>query len=107
MDRELAALAHLTRNSCLAQKLGGGRLDQDGAVIDWLGVMADSEGWSSGERVLIELAYTLWSGRTFAGGLNVRRDIVETLDDDNFRVAMESVMILRGIDILQLPAGVS
>ena len=65
-------------------------MDADRYSIDWEGI--DAEYRSHGEQLLVDLARNLWKGRPSPSVL----DLVATLDDDNFALALRAMRIRRG-----------
>ena len=57
--------------------------------IDWEGI--DAENRSHGEQLLVDLAHNLWN----RGACPSVLDLVATLDDDNFALALRAIKIRR------------
>ena len=64
-------------------------MDADRYSIDWDGI--DAEYRSHGEQLLVDLARNLWSGEACPSVL----ELVATLDDDNFALALRAMKIRR------------
>ena len=64
-------------------------LDADRHSIDWDGV--DAEYPSHGEQLLVDLAHNLWN----QGACPSVAELVATLDDDNFALALRAIKIRR------------
>ena len=64
-------------------------MDAERHSIDWDGI--DAEYRSHGEQLLVDLAHNLWSG----GARPCVLDLVATLDDDNFALALRAIKIRR------------
>ena len=64
-------------------------MDAERHSIDWEGI--DAEYRSHGEQLLVDLARNLWSGGACPSVL----DLVATLDDDNFALALRAIKIRR------------
>lgn len=90
---ELRALRHLVDNSSLREKVGDRLPDEFEACLK------EAYSWSYGEKILLELAYNLWTGLTWASGPNVRRDLIDRLDDDNYRAVLQAILILRPVTL--------
>lgn len=88
---ELRALRHLVANSSLREKVG------DRLPDEFAEVLGESLAWSSGEKILLEVAYNLWSGRELLASdrLNLRSDVIDRLDDANYRAVIEAILTLR------------
>jgi hypothetical protein len=65
-------------------------MDGDRLSIDWDGI--DAEYRSHGEQLLVDLAHNLWN----RGACPSVLDLVATLDDDNFALALRAIKIRRG-----------
>ncbi|MCU1449645.1 MAG: hypothetical protein JWP02_1815 [Acidimicrobiales bacterium] len=65
-------------------------MDTDPLSIDWDAV--DAEDRSHGEQLLVDLAHNLWN----RGACPSVVDLVATLDDDNFALALRAIKIRRG-----------
>ena len=65
-------------------------MDADRYSIDWDGI--DAEDRSHGEQLLVDLAHNLWN----RGATPSVLDLVATLDDDNFALAIRAIKIRRG-----------
>jgi hypothetical protein len=64
-------------------------MDAERHSIDWDGI--DAEYRSHGEQLLVDLARNLWSGEARPSVL----ELVATLDDDNFALALRAIKIRR------------
>jgi hypothetical protein len=64
-------------------------MDAERHSIDWDGI--DAEYRSHGEQLLVDLARNLWSGEACPSVL----ELVATLDDDNFALALRAIQIRR------------
>jgi hypothetical protein len=64
-------------------------MDAERYSIDWDGI--DAEYRSHGEQLLVDLAHNLWSGEARPSVL----ELVATLDDDNFALALRAIKIRR------------
>jgi hypothetical protein len=65
-------------------------MDNERLSIDWDGI--DAEDRSHDEQLLVDLAHNLWN----RGACPSVLDLVATLDDDNFALAMRAMRIRRG-----------
>jgi hypothetical protein len=64
-------------------------MDAERHSIDWDGI--DAEYRSHGEQLLVDLAHNLWN----RGATPSVLDLVATLDDDNFALAIQAIKIRR------------
>ena len=67
-------------------------IDERRQSINWTGLKRAGRVWSHGGRLLLALAQNLWNG---SGHPSVR-EMVDTLDDENFPRALRAMRIARG-----------
>ena len=64
-------------------------MDEETSSVDWEGLEAEDR--SHGEQLMVELAHNLWNG----GACPSVKELVATLDDDNFARALHAIGIAR------------
>lgn len=106
-NREIASACYvLVANPMLAPRFKAYIVDGE---LDWTGLLNDCS-YSSGERILVDVAYALYSGRSTWWPHNsdeTRRlsgfaEAVTSLDDENLRIVLNAIGIRRGW--ISLPA---
>src|SRR3954453_17002101 len=90
-DRELAATLHLLAAPSLGRRAAR-HIDVDGRGIDFEAMLA--EPWSAGERVLIEVACSLWGRPDIADGRVT--DLLYRIDRDNYERVLAAMQMRRG-----------
>lgn len=67
--------------------------------VNWTGLRRVGRTWSHGARLMLALAQNLWN----SSGHPSVRELVETLDDENFARALRAMRIARGWRASRLP----
>lgn len=69
-------------------------IDEEKERIDWAQIKDLAELFSTGERVMVDVALQLWNGATFD---NARVSDLFCVDDDNLRRVLEAICIKKDL----------
>jgi hypothetical protein len=90
-NSEFDSAAHLLRAPLIASRTAD-LIDDERVSIEFLALLERSGVWSTGERMLVDVALDLWNG----DGETTLSDVVGSLDDRCYDRVMEAVAIRRG-----------
>lgn len=93
MDSHRDAALHLLTSPLLEHKTEG--YISEVGQIDWDAMFDESYAWSSGERLVLCLAAKLFGPGIVREPLAIT-DLIDTLDDGNWELALEALRIRRG-----------
>lgn len=84
-----AAVEHILTSPAIEVRA---RAHVAGADVDWVGLLAEAETMSAGQRLLVDVAHDVWTGN---GAVSVQ-DVARRLGAGSFERVVEALRISRG-----------